>query len=104
MLKETMQTLPSYYSWAVQELSELAERTHESGRFFALAGRVNRGILPAIAQIPVDVIAVRSAACLGEDRTAEIDRHAVRQFRDELETVFRAARRRGSISGVQSLR
>lgn len=87
---------------SVSELSVLAEHTQESGRFFALAGRVNLGMLATIAHIPVDVIAVRSAACVGEDRTAEVDHYAVRQFRDEMETAFRATRQRESVSAVQS--
>ena len=72
----------------VEQLSELAARIQHSGRLFAVAGRLTIEMLAALAPIRPDVIAVRSAACRNQDRTAQVDADAVRQLRAELQRVF----------------
>lgn len=69
---------------SVSQLNELAERCHAAGMFLALAGRLGRESLAALSRVPVDVIAVRSAACERSDRTAEVSVRAVTSFRKAL--------------------
>jgi uncharacterized protein (UPF0264 family) len=73
---------------SIPELRNIAHRTRESGRFLALAGRLNAGLLEPIRELQPDVVAIRSAACRGSDRTATIDVDRVAQFRTELQRVF----------------
>jgi len=40
---------------------------------FAIAGKLRRDSLPRLANVPADVIAIRSAACVESDRTSELD-------------------------------
>jgi uncharacterized protein (UPF0264 family) len=48
-------------------------RVQSSGRFVALAGRVDLDVLPALAPLRPDIVAIRGAACRGGDRLAPID-------------------------------
>ena len=73
---------------SIEELRNIANRTRESGRFLALAGRLNAGLLTPLRELQPDVIAIRSAACRGSDRTATVDAGRVELFRTELEHVF----------------
>lgn len=65
----------------VTQLVEIRERTRELGLFLALAGRVTAGILPDVMSVSPDIVAIRSAACVGEDRQANVRCEAVSQFR-----------------------
>jgi uncharacterized protein (UPF0264 family) len=69
-------------------LTAIANECHASGLFFAIAGKLNRESLPVAAPIPADVIAIRSAACRGVDRTAEIDSRQITDFRSEMRRSF----------------
>ncbi|MHC4880726.1 MAG: (5-formylfuran-3-yl)methyl phosphate synthase [Planctomycetota bacterium] len=64
--------------------------TLDGGRrlFLALAGRLMISDLPRLVSIRPDVIAVRSAACRGGDRTATVDAEATRLLRAEIEHLF----------------
>jgi uncharacterized protein (UPF0264 family) len=73
---------------SIDELRNIAHRTRESGRFLALAGRLSAGLLEPLRELQPDVIAIRSAACRGSDRTATVDVERVAQFRTELQHVF----------------
>jgi uncharacterized protein (UPF0264 family) len=59
------------YAWMSEsELAELMAATHEVGGSFALAGQLTLGQL---RRVEADVVGVRSAVCLGGERTAELD-------------------------------
>ncbi len=75
---------------SIDELRNIAHHTRESGRFLALAGRLNAGLLEPLRELQPDVIAIRSAACCGSDRTATVDAKHVAKFRTELQRVFSA--------------
>ncbi len=51
----------------------LFDRVRCSGRFSALAGRVDLSALARLSVLSPDLIAVRGAACVGGDRLAPID-------------------------------
>lgn len=53
-------------------LIDLAAQMHAADRFLAVAGRLNLGDVSRLGGLPVDVVAVRSAACSGEDRRSSI--------------------------------
>lgn len=74
---------------SIERLQRIAARAHDAGLFFALAGRLSLRLLPQVTAINADVIAVRSAACVGENRTARVDSEAVQRFRAEMQRVFR---------------
>lgn len=80
-------------SMTVEQLQELAGRVQQSNRFFAIAGRLTTAMLPDLASVQPDVIAVRSVVCRNEDRTSVIDAEAVRQFRSEITETFAAKSR-----------
>ena len=69
----------------VGDLMEAANRCHSAGIFIALAGRLDRDSLPVLSAVPVDIIAIRSAACTGSDRTAELDANLVHEFQREMQ-------------------
>ena len=70
------------------QLTEIAIACHASGMFFAIAGKLQLESLPVLARVPIDVIAIRSAACRGTDRTAELDSGRVAEFRNEMRYYF----------------
>ena len=65
-------------------LTKLAETCHQAGLFLALAGRLNRESLPLLSNTNADVIAIRSAACRGADRTLQLDTRLIAEFKKEL--------------------
>jgi uncharacterized protein (UPF0264 family) len=69
-------------------LREIREQTSQLGLFLALAGRLNEESLPPLVELAPDIVAVRSAACRGEDRNASVDRGAVSQFRAAIQSHF----------------
>jgi (5-formylfuran-3-yl)methyl phosphate synthase len=75
-------------SLAVEQLQDLAATVQQSGRFFAVAGRLTLARLPELGPIHPDIVAVRSAACRDEDRTSTVDEAAVRAFRTNLDQAF----------------
>lgn len=70
------------------ELHSLAQRTHEAGMRFALAGGLRRDLLLAVARIDPDIVAIRTAACHGGRRHGLISPSAIREFK----TAMRDAR------------
>lgn len=75
---------------SIRELTRIANRCRRSGLFLALAGRLNPTQLTDLAQsdVSVDVIAIRSAACRGQDRTAEVVTESVVAFKQCLKQRF----------------
>ena len=65
----------------ITQLGEIQERTRKQGLFLALAGRVTVDILPEVLSVSPDIVAIRSAACVGEDRQASVRGEAVADFR-----------------------
>lgn len=76
---------------SIEQLQSIARRTRESGRFLAVAGKLNAGLLPSVRELQPDIIAIRSAACQSSDRTATVDAQRVEQFRTEMQRVFAPA-------------
>jgi (5-formylfuran-3-yl)methyl phosphate synthase len=72
----------------VEHLRGLAAAMQQSGRFFAVAGRLTSSMLPELNSIQPDIVAIRSAACRNEDRTSTIDELAVRAFRASVDRSF----------------
>lgn len=68
----------------VERMAAIAARCHSAGLFLALAGRIQRNSLPQLARIPANVLAIRSAACRGAERTSELDSGCVSEFRREM--------------------
>ncbi|NQV29055.1 MAG: hypothetical protein HQ518_32275 [Rhodopirellula sp.] len=75
-------------SLPVEQLRDLAQSVQQSDRFFAVAGRLTSTMLPELVDVRPDIVAVRSAACLGEDRTSSVDVGAVRNLRDRIDRTF----------------
>ena len=72
----------------VEHLRGLAAAIQQSGRFFAVAGRLTSSMLPGLNSIQPDIVAIRSAACRNEDRTSTVDELAVREFRASVHRSF----------------
>lgn len=68
------------------ELARIADQCHQAGLFLALAGRISHTVLPQIAAIPAEIIAIRSAACRNHDRVSPVDAACVSQFKLELQS------------------
>lgn len=73
---------------SVEMLREIREQASQMGQFLALAGRLNEESLPQLVELAPDIVAVRSAACRGEDRNASVDREAVSTFRAAMLSHF----------------
>ncbi|HVJ87048.1 MAG TPA: (5-formylfuran-3-yl)methyl phosphate synthase [Caulifigura sp.] len=66
------------------ELIGLADLMHTAGLFLAVAGRLNLEDVSRLAKLPVDVVAVRSAACADGERRGRIARERVEACREAL--------------------
>ncbi len=67
-----------------QELMQLATTSHEAGLMFALAGSLRLPDIAALVEFGPDVIAVRGAACHGENRSADVSSESVRRLKAEI--------------------
>lgn len=72
-------------------LNKIATNCHHAGLFFAVAGKLSHESLKHLTQVPVDVIAIRSAACRHSERTSHLDSIQVNTFRHELKRQFGSA-------------
>ncbi len=70
-----------------RELSAIIDQCHQAGLWIAMAGRLNFSDVSRLKQWPVDVIAVRSAACLAGERLSRIDTERVRTLRREIASL-----------------
>ncbi len=68
-------------------LSEWAGEVHQADLFFAIAGRLSTDDLPRLANVPADIIAVRSAVCDGEDRQSTVNAERVCQLRAAIDRM-----------------
>ncbi|MCH7687967.1 MAG: (5-formylfuran-3-yl)methyl phosphate synthase [Planctomycetes bacterium] len=71
----------------VNELKRMSERIQQSGLKLAIAGSLRPEMLPDILPIQPDIVAIRTAACRGGDRTSSIDSRRVRSFKSEMHTA-----------------
>jgi uncharacterized protein (UPF0264 family) len=65
-------------------LERLADKLKAAGRVVAVAGRLRGEDLPALVQMPVDVVAIRSAACLGNARNQALCQTTLQEFQSQL--------------------
>lgn len=75
-------------SLPIEQLKEIASSVQQSGRFFAVAGRLTSNMLPELSSSRPDVVAVRSAACRDQERTSSVDVGAVRTLREDIDKTF----------------
>ncbi len=79
------------YRWlSARALTELVARTRAAGGTFGVAGQLTAGELCRVA---ADIVGVRSAACAGGDRGAELDAGLVAALVAELRAAPAAAQR-----------
>lgn len=69
-------------------LGRHARGVHSAGLFWAVAGRLSLADLPRLSPHPVDVVAVRSAVCIGEDRREGVEAARVARFRTALQSLW----------------
>jgi uncharacterized protein (UPF0264 family) len=67
-----------------QELMQLATTSREAGLMFALAGSLRLRDIAALVEFGPDVIAVRGAACHGENRSSDVSSESVRRLKAEI--------------------
>jgi uncharacterized protein (UPF0264 family) len=72
----------------VEALGRCARQVHSARLFWGTAGRLRLADLPRLAPAPVDVVAVRSAVCGGEDRQSTVEAERVAQFRIALRQAW----------------
>lgn len=72
--------------WVTPETLQMAAlQLHERGLFLALAGSLQYEDVADLKIVPVDIIAIRGAACVGGLRTDSIHEQAVRDFHNALQ-------------------
>ena len=75
-------------------LKSLMDSARQRGLFVALAGRISERDLPGAANLPVDVVAVRSAVCENGLRERPVSRRRVSELRSVLDAIGLATDRR----------
>ena len=71
----------------IDDLKKFTDEGHEYGLKVALAGSVKKDQLKPLNDIGCDVVGLRGAACVGGDRnTGHIDRNAVRELKEFVES------------------
>ena len=71
-------------------LHSLSVQVRAAGMFFAAAGQLQSSDLPRLAEVPLDVIAVRSAVCEWGDRQSRFSLSRLEEFQAALQRVFPA--------------
>ena len=69
-------------------LKSISRTCQSAGLFLALAGRLDKAQLARLQEIEIDVVAIRSAACAGSDRTSQVNSDRVHAFHAELATIW----------------
>ena len=82
---KTGKTLLDYLD--VNELIRISDRVRGSGLTFAIAGSLRPEMLPDILPIQPDIVAIRTAACRGGDRTSTINTQRVQSFKSKMHTA-----------------
>ncbi|WP_339910063.1 (5-formylfuran-3-yl)methyl phosphate synthase [Symmachiella dynata] len=63
------------------QLHALVNDIHAAGQLVAVAGQITAENVPALIDFAPDIIAIRSAACAGGQRTNSIEAEAIRHFK-----------------------
>ena len=71
-----------------QEIQNMRQQTAACGLFLGLAGRLTQAMLPQLVSLAPDIVAVRSAACRGQQRNADVERTTVSQFRQSMRSCW----------------
>lgn len=66
------------------DLIDVVQKAQAAGLLVALAGRLRRSDLPAVLAARPDVVAVRSAVCRDQNRTAVMEESLVKAFRQAM--------------------
>ncbi len=70
------------FDWLSEpQLSALVNDIHAADQLVAVAGQITADTVPALMDFAPDIIAIRSAACAGGQRTHAIDAEAIRHFK-----------------------
>lgn len=85
-------------------LRDLARSTQSRHMFFAVAGRLQIGDLALLRDVCPDIIAVRSAACDGENRRASIVSMRVAAVREAIHCAFHPENRRVTVNAISPIR
>jgi len=68
----------------IDQLDAWTAQAHETNLFMAFAGRLSAGDLPQLRQVPADIIAIRSAACVAGRRDGPVSGESVAAFKQRL--------------------
>jgi (5-formylfuran-3-yl)methyl phosphate synthase len=68
----------------VQQVQRLAGACTDAGLQFAVAGRVDKRVFPALKLIQPDIVGVRGAVCRGGNRAHAVSAERVRDLREQL--------------------
>jgi hypothetical protein len=74
---------------SVNDLCALSQTVRAAGLFVAVAGQLQACDLPALAGLPIDIIAVRSAVCAETERTGALCGDRVRALRAAIQRQWR---------------
>lgn len=77
---------------SLERLQAHLERVSQAGLLTALAGRLSLEDAVKLANLPVDIIAIRSAACRSDDRLQEVCERRVTEFCEALLQASHPAR------------
>ncbi|QDU56173.1 (5-formylfuran-3-yl)methyl phosphate synthase [Aeoliella mucimassa] len=69
------------HHYTTSELTELVRRAHQSGLEFVAAGSLRFEHLPTVIAAGADIVAVRGAACLTDDRTSPLCAERVEELK-----------------------
>jgi len=69
---------------SAREICSIRQQTAECGLFLGLAGRLTQAMLPDLVCFEPDIVAVRTAACRGQQRNGCVDRTVVSRFRQAM--------------------
>ncbi len=79
----------SLLDWiSIGDLAGVSEKIHDGGLVLALAGSLNACNVQRLAGTQPDIIAIRSAACVGGRRLAQVSTDAVREFKNAMSLTF----------------
>lgn len=77
---------------AIPQLRAMTQQARSAGLMIAFAGRVQLDDLPTLIELQPDLIAVRSAVCRDQNRSASIDAAMVAEFRQAMHAASIATR------------
>ena len=72
----------------LEEIQRLVDRAQKNNLKIALAGSITSDHLELLSDISPDIIGIRGAACVGSQRTNQVQKLAVKSFRKELDRQY----------------